>query len=115
MHHHVILALYDRRETAEAAINDLAAGGIPEGALHLSEPSGQTAWDWIKRYNLSGERIDRLQEDARSAGALVVRAADADVTRVLAILQRNKARTVEDLGSDFGGTEAGLHPPDAAV
>jgi hypothetical protein len=115
MHHHVILALYDHPETAKAAADDLATAGIPEGALHASQPSGETAWDWIRRYNLTGERIERLQESARGAGALVVRAADADVTRVLAVLQRNGAQAIEDLGSDLGGTEAGLHPPDAAM
>ena len=44
-----------------------------------------------------------------------MRAADADVTRVPAILRRNGAQAIEDLGSDFGNTEAGLHPPDAAT
>jgi len=115
MHHHIILALYGHHETAKAAADDLAAAGIPEGALHVSEPNGETAWDWIRRYNLTGERIERLQEIARGAGALVVRAADADVTRVLAVLQRNSVQAIEDLGSDLGGTEAGLHPPDAAM
>jgi hypothetical protein len=44
-----------------------------------------------------------------------VRTADADLTRVLVILDRNHALSIDDLGSDLGGTEAGLHPPNAAV
>ena len=109
IHSRTITALFDTRDAADRAIDDLAAAGIPRQHLNVLDAGGAPAstgtatgepegfWQSLKNLFLPEDDRHSYAEGLRRGGFMVsVEADEANYNRVLDILDRDGAANLDE-------------------
>ena len=121
-----IIAVFDTAEHAEAAVRDLAAAGVPEGAISRHAHAdlvagGSTAVPreqgfWSRLFGGEPDHDTAVYDRSLESGSTVisVKVPDEHVTAVSDILERHNPIDIDERSSTYGLAGAGSSSHDAA-
>ena len=121
-----IIAVFDTAEHAEAAVRDLAAAGVPEGAISRHAHAdlvagGSTAAPreqgfWSRLFGGEPDHDTAVYDRSLESGSTVisVKVPDEHVTAVSDILERHNPIDIDERASTYGLTGAQSSSHDAA-